>query len=60
MEDVEALRNRLVASNLHELQNWYSMLHARAIEDLAVIDKVAFVVLWMDVKAANGTWLSIL
>jgi hypothetical protein len=59
-EDVEALCNRLVAGDLHELQNWYSVLHARVAEDLAVIDEVAFVASWMDVKAADGTWLSIL
>jgi hypothetical protein len=48
------------ARDLHNLQNRYSALHARAGEDLAIIDEVAFVAAWMDVKAGDETWLSIL
>jgi hypothetical protein len=60
LEEVEALRNRLVAGDLHDLHNWYSTLHAWAEEDLTVIDEVAFMDVWMDVKAADGTWFPIL
>jgi hypothetical protein len=60
LEEVKASRNRLVGGDLHDLHNWYSVLHARAAEDLALIDKVAFMAAWMDVKAANGTWFPIL
>jgi hypothetical protein len=59
-DEVEASCNRLVAGNLHDLHNWYSAMHARAAEDLAVIDEVAFMAAWMDVKAADGTWFPVL
>lgn len=57
---MEASLNRLVAGDLHNLHNYYSALHAWAAKDFAVIKKVAFVVSWMDVKAVDGTWFSIL
>jgi hypothetical protein len=60
LEEVEALHNRLVVGDLYNHHNWYSALHARAAEDLAVIDEVAFMAAWMDVKAADGTWFPIL
>jgi hypothetical protein len=54
-----ASRNRLVAADLHHLRNWYSAVHARAAEDLAVLQEAAFMATWMDVKAADGTWFPI-
>jgi hypothetical protein len=36
-DGLEASRNRLVAADLHDLQNWYSVVHAWATEDLAVL-----------------------
>jgi hypothetical protein len=59
-DGLEALRNRLVAVDLHDLQNWYSAVHARAAEDLAVLQEAAFMAALMDVKTADGTWLPIL
>jgi hypothetical protein len=59
-DGLEASRNRLVAGDLHDLQNWYSVVHARAAEDLAVLQEAAFMAAWMDVKAADETWLPIL
>jgi hypothetical protein len=59
-DGLEASQNRLVAVDLHDLQNWYSAVHTRAMEDLAILQEAAFMAAWMDVKAADGTWLPIL
>jgi hypothetical protein len=59
-EEVDASCNCLIAGALHDLHNWYSVLHARAAEDLIVLHEVAFMAAWMDVKAVDGIWFSIL
>ena len=55
LEEVEASCNRLIADDLHDLHNWYFVLHAQVAKDLVVIYEAAFMVALMDVKAANGT-----
>ena len=60
LEDLNAARNCLVTSDLDELQDWFSMLRAQAVEDFAVINETAFSNAWMDVRGENGTLLSIL
>ena len=52
--------NRLVAGELYDLQDWFSALCARAVEDFAVINKTAFMNAWMDVSGEDKTWLSVL
>jgi hypothetical protein len=42
-EEVEDARNRLVVSDPNELQNWFFVLHARVVEDFAIIDEKAFI-----------------
>jgi hypothetical protein len=41
-DGLEASRNRLVATDLRDLQNWNSVVHARAAKDLAVFQEAAF------------------
>jgi hypothetical protein len=60
MEDLEAARNRLVAGELHNMQDWFSVLHAQAVEDFTVIDEIFFLNTWMDVNAEDGTWVNVL
>lgn len=59
-EEVDASRNRLIASDLHDFHSWYSTLHAQAVNDLAILHEGAFMAAWMDVKAADETWFPIL
>jgi hypothetical protein len=60
LEDLNAACNCLVTSNLHDLEDWFSVLRARAVEDFAVINETAFLNAWMYMRGEDGTWLSVL
>jgi hypothetical protein len=42
LDEVNAACNRLIAGELHDLQDWFSTLRARAVEDFAVSNETAF------------------
>jgi hypothetical protein len=60
LEDLNAVRNHLVAGDLDELQDWFFVLRARAVEDFTIINEMVFLNTWMDVRGEDGTWLPVL
>jgi hypothetical protein len=60
LEELNAAHNRLVVGDLDKLHDWFSRLHARVVEDFAIINETAFLNAWMDVRGEDGTWLPVL